>query len=86
MDKSIGSFPWRTVLAVAFPVLVARFVGWGVLTPTAILWHYNLAGDGLDISNLHIPLATFTGIADKHLSRQRFLVDTGSALCIGANP
>jgi MFS family permease len=57
-----GSVPWKPVISAAVPVFVSRFVGWGVLTPTAILWLSGLIGEGWLVSDLLIPLATFTGI------------------------
>ncbi len=53
--------PWRIVLTVSFPAFIARFISWGVLAATAILWLSGLIGEGLPVWELYIPIATLTG-------------------------
>ncbi len=54
--------PWGTVLAASLPTFFARFISWGVLAATAILWLSGLIGEGLSWGNIYIPIATLTGI------------------------
>ncbi len=54
-------FPWRAVSGAALPMFVVRFVSWGVLAATTILWLSGLFGDGLRLADRVIPLATLTG-------------------------
>ncbi|MBC8503926.1 MAG: MFS transporter [Anaerolineales bacterium] len=54
--------PWGTVLATSLPIFFARFIGWGVLAATAILWLSDLIGEGMKFGNIYIPIATLTGI------------------------
>jgi MFS family permease len=61
-EKSGLAFPWGAVLVTALPVFAARFVTWGVLAATAILWLEGLFGQGLTLGGLVIPLATLTGL------------------------
>ena len=54
--------PWKVIAATSFTVFVARFLVWGVLAATAILWLSELFGDGMQIAALFIPIATLTGL------------------------
>ena len=54
--------PWKVIAATSFTVFVARFLAWGVLAATAILWLSELFGDGMQIAALFIPIATLTGL------------------------
>ncbi|MBM3145792.1 MAG: MFS transporter [Chloroflexi bacterium] len=53
--------PWRLVLAASAPVFVARFITWGVVAATAILWLSSLMGESLEVFGWFIPIATLTG-------------------------
>ncbi|UCC88648.1 MAG: MFS transporter [Anaerolineales bacterium] len=55
------SFSWRILLAVALPIFAVRFLSWGVLAATTILWLAGLFGEGVRLSNRLIPIATLTG-------------------------
>jgi MFS family permease len=62
-DKSaMMKLPWKVIAATSFTVFIARFLAWGVLAATAILWLSDLFGDGVQIANLFIPIATLTGL------------------------
>jgi MFS family permease len=66
-DKETGKsaairFPWRIITATSFTVFIARFVAWGVLSATSILWLSDIFGEGVQISTLFIPIATLTGL------------------------
>jgi len=54
--------PWKIIAATSFTVFIARFLAWGVLAATAILWLSELFGDGAQIATLFIPIATLTGL------------------------
>ena len=54
--------PLKVLAAVSFTVFVSRFLTWGVLAATAILWLSEIFGDGMQISTLFIPIATLTGL------------------------
>jgi MFS family permease len=56
-----GPFPWRIALGASLPMFAARFVSWGVLAATTILWLSGMTGEGLRLSNRLIPIATLTG-------------------------
>lgn len=55
-------FPWKIIMSASFTVFIARFVAWGVLAATSILWLSNLFGEGTQIATLFIPIATLTGL------------------------
>jgi MFS family permease len=62
-DKSaMMKLPWKVIAVASFTVFIARFLAWGVLAATAILWLSELFGDGAQIANLFIPIATLTGL------------------------
>ena len=54
--------PWKVIAATSFTVFVTRFLAWGVLAATAILWLSDLFGDGMQIATFFIPIATLTGL------------------------
>jgi len=63
MDKSAAmKLPWRVIATASFTVFFARFLAWGVLAATAILWLTNIFGDGTRIVSIFIPIATLTGL------------------------
>lgn len=53
--------PWKFIVSIAFPVFISRFISMGILAATTILWLSRFIGDGLQIANAYIPLATLTG-------------------------
>lgn len=53
--------PWRFVAKAAIPVFLTRFIGWGVLAATMILWLSGFIGESLQLGGLVVPLATVTG-------------------------
>lgn len=54
--------PWKVIAATSFNVFIARFVAWGILAATAILWLSDIFGEGVQIATLFIPIATLTGL------------------------
>ena len=54
--------PWKVITATSFTLFIVRFLAWGVLAATAILWLSELFGDGTQISTIFIPIATLTGL------------------------
>jgi MFS family permease len=54
--------PWKVLAAASFSIFIVRFLAWGVLAATAILWLGNIFGEGVHLSNLFIPIATLTGL------------------------
>ena len=54
--------PWKVMATTSFAVFIARFLAWGVLAATAILWLSELFGAGARIWSFFIPIATFTGL------------------------
>ena len=62
-DKSATMrLPWNVIAATSFTVFVVRFLTWGVLAATAILWLSDIIGEGAQIATLFIPIATLTGL------------------------
>ena len=62
-DKPVKMrLPWKVIAATSFTVFVSRFLAWGVLAATAILWLSELFGDGMQIASFFIPIATLTGL------------------------
>jgi MFS family permease len=53
--------PWKVMAVTSFTVFISRFMAWGVLAATAILWLSDIFGTGAQIASLFIPIATFTG-------------------------
>jgi len=81
MDKSVATkLPWEVIAAASFTVFIARFLAWGVLAATAILWLTNIFGDGTQIVSIFIPIATLTGLYTA-LSN---LVSIGSTSLVGS--
>ncbi|MCP4141083.1 MAG: MFS transporter [Chloroflexi bacterium] len=60
--SSKAKLPWKVIAATSFTVFVARFLAWGVLAATAILWLSELFGDGMQVASFFIPIATLTGL------------------------
>jgi MFS family permease len=61
-DQSQGQLPWMIIGRASFTIFMARFMAWGVLASTGILWLSDLFGEGAQIGSLVIPIATLTGI------------------------
>jgi len=62
-DKSAKiKLPWKVIATTSFTVFIARFLAWGVLAATAILWLSELFGDGMQLASFFIPIATLTGL------------------------
>jgi DHA1 family multidrug resistance protein-like MFS transporter len=59
--KRHDPFPWQVVLGAALPMFVVRFVSWGVLAATTILWLAGLVGEEVRLADRLIPIATLTG-------------------------
>lgn len=59
--QSDRPFPWRVALGAALPMVTVRFVSWGVLAATTILWLSGLVGQEVRLAEHLIPLATLTG-------------------------
>lgn len=60
--KNMPGLPWKTILATSVTIFAARFISWGMLAATAILWLSGIFDDGLNVFALFIPIATLTGI------------------------
>jgi MFS family permease len=54
-------FPWKVIFQAGLPVFVARFISWGVLAATMILWLSGFIGEGVQLGDTTLPLATVTG-------------------------
>jgi MFS family permease len=52
---------WRIALGTALPMFGVRFVTWGVVAATTILWLSGLVGDEVRLANRLVPIATLTG-------------------------
>ena len=62
-DKpEIMKLPGKVMAMTSFTVFIARFLAWGVLAATAILWLSDMFGTGAQIRSVFIPIATFTGL------------------------
>lgn len=61
-QSSTMRMPWNIIALTSFSVFVARFLTWGVLAATAILWLSDLFGEGVQIATVFIPIATLTGL------------------------
>jgi len=53
--------PWQIALGAALPMFGVRFVTWGVVAATTILWLSGLVGDEVRLANRLVPIATLTG-------------------------
>lgn len=54
--------PWKVMVVTSSTVFISRFLVWGVLAGTAILWLSNIFGNGAKFATLFIPIATLTGL------------------------
>jgi MFS family permease len=55
------NFPWKFIFQAAVPVFFTRFIAWGVLAATMILWLSGFIEEGIQLGELQLPLATVTG-------------------------
>ena len=60
--STVIRFPWKVIATASFTVFITRFVAWGVLAATSILWLSDLFGEGVQIAAFFIPIATLTGL------------------------
>jgi DHA1 family multidrug resistance protein-like MFS transporter len=61
LAAEVPGTPWKFAFAAGLPVFVSRFVSWGVLAATMILWLEGFLRDGFQIGSVFLPLATLTG-------------------------
>lgn len=54
--------PWDVMIATSFTIFISRFLAWGILAATAILWLSDLFGEGVQITTLFIPIVTLSGV------------------------
>ncbi|MEA3327608.1 MAG: MFS transporter [Chloroflexota bacterium] len=63
VDKSAKKkLPLKVIAATSFTLFVSRFLTWGVLAATGILWLSDIFGKGAQIATIFIPIATLTGL------------------------
>ena len=72
--------PWDVMLTTSFAIFISRFMAWGVLAGTSILWLANLFAEGVQIASLFIPIITLGGT----YAVIRSLVSIGSARLAGS--
>lgn len=56
------SLPWKVMALTSLTIFITRFLAWGVLAATAILWLANIFGPGALIAAYFVPIATLTGL------------------------
>lgn len=54
--------PLQVMAVSSFMLFISRFLTWGVLAATTILWLSDLFGNGVQISAIFVPIATISGI------------------------
>jgi MFS family permease len=54
--------PWGVIATTSFTIFIARFMAWGVLAATGILWLSGFFGEGVTILTIFVPIATLTGL------------------------
>jgi hypothetical protein len=54
--------PLQVMAVSSFTLFFSRFLTWGVLAATTILWLSDLFGNGVQISVIFVPIATISGI------------------------
>ena len=54
--------PLQVMAVSSFTLFISRFLTWGVLAATTILWLSDLFGNGVQISVIFVPIATISGI------------------------
>jgi MFS family permease len=61
-NSQLLKLPWKVIATTSLAIFITRFLAWGVMAATAILWLSDLFGEGPQIAGLFIPIATFTGL------------------------
>lgn len=56
------SLPWKMLAGASGTLFITRFLIWGVLSATAILWLSGLVETGVQVASIFIPIATLTGL------------------------
>jgi len=54
--------PLRVIIPTSAILLLTRFITWGVLASTSAIWISKLFGEGVDLADVFLPIATITGI------------------------
>ena len=54
--------PWKVIAVTSFTTFITRFLAWGVIAATGILWLSDLFGESAQIFSIFIPIATLTGL------------------------
>jgi MFS family permease len=72
--------PWDVMITTSFAIFISRFMAWGVLAATAVLWLSNLFAEGTQIASVFIPILTLSGI----YAVVRSLASIGSARLAGS--
>jgi MFS family permease len=72
--------PRDVMLTTAFTIFITRFMAWGVLAATGILWLAHLFAEGVQIASFFIPIITLAGI----YAVVRSLASIGSARLAGS--
>ena len=68
------------IISTSSTVFVARFISWGVLASTSILWLSDLYGEGAHFTSFFIPIATLTGL----YTAVSNLISIGSTRLVGS--
>lgn len=72
--------PRDVMVTTAFTIFITRFMAWGILAATGILWLAHLFAEGVQIASLFIPIITLSGI----YAVIRNLASIGSARLAGS--
>jgi MFS family permease len=72
--------PWKVMAATCLTIFISRFVLWGVLAATAILWLTDIFGSGAHMAGLIIPITTLTGLYTAFSN----LISVGSTQLVGS--
>jgi len=54
--------PWKAMAVISFTIFISRFLAWGILAATAILWLSDIFGTGVQLASYFIPITSFTGL------------------------
>jgi MFS family permease len=54
--------PWKLLGLTSVTIFITRFLAWGVIAATAILWLSEIFGEGARIAAYFVPIATLTGL------------------------
>ncbi|MBS3751236.1 MAG: MFS transporter [Anaerolineales bacterium] len=58
----IMRLPWKVMAVISFTIFISRFLAWGVLAATAVLWLSDIFGTGVQLASYVIPITSFTGL------------------------